>query len=84
MPRNNDDFSGGMTVNVGPEGVHAMTKEGVSKVDLNTGKGLFIPFTMTSKKNPDISFTGSQIGEDSYNHWVKTHGEKWDFTRHDQ
>lgn len=66
----------GTTVNVGPEGVHAMDKTGVSKVDLNTGKGLFIPFTMTSKRNPDISFSGShtRAGLEVFR---KHHGEKW-------
>lgn len=84
MTRNNKDFNeGGTHINVGPEGVHKMDKTGVSKVDLNTGKGLFIPFTMTSKKT-GISFTGSQLGEDAYNHWVQVHGEKWNFERHDQ
>ena len=83
MTRNNKDFNdGGTTINVGPEGVHKMDKGGVSKVDLNTGKGLFIPFTMTSKKT-GISFSGSQLSEAAYQHWVDTHGDKWHFERHD-
>lgn len=85
MPRNNEDFENGNTViNVGAEGVHKMDKTGVSKVDLNTGKGLFIPFTMTSKKNPEVSFSGSHIGEEAYNQMVERHGEKWDIKRNDQ
>jgi hypothetical protein len=83
MPRNNGDFDNGLTINVGQDGIHAMSKEGVSKVDEKTGKGLFIPFTMTSKKNPEISFSGSHIGEGAYNQMVERHGEKWDIKRHD-
>lgn len=84
MPRNNKDFAdGGTTINVGPEGVHKMDKSGVSKVDLKTGKGLFIPFTMTSKKNPDVSFSGSHIGEEAFQSMVKSAGDKWHIERHD-
>jgi len=84
MPRNNKDFSdGGTTINVGPEGVHKMDKSGVSKVDTKTGKGLFIPFTMTSKNNPEISFTGSHIGEEAFKQMAERHGEKWHIERHD-
>jgi len=44
MPRNNEDFNeGGTTIDVGAEGIHKMDKTGVSKVDVKTGKGLFIP-----------------------------------------
>jgi len=84
MPRNNDDFEqGGTTINVGPEGIHKMDKSGVSKVNEGTGKGLFIPFTMTSRKSPEVSFSGSHIGEEAYNQMVERHGENWDIKRHD-
>lgn len=84
MPRNNKDFEdGGTTINVGPEGVHKMDKKGVSKVDLNTGKGLFIPFTITSKSNPNISFSGSHIGEEAFNQMVESTKGKWHVERHD-
>jgi len=72
----------GTTVNVGPDGVHAMNKEGVSKVDLKTGKGLFTPFTMTSKSNPNISFTGSHT-EAGLKMMRERHGEKWDIQTHE-
>jgi|APGre2960657404_1045060.scaffolds.fasta_scaffold304066_2 hypothetical protein len=85
MPRNNEDFNeGGTTIDVGAEGIHKMDKTGVSKVDVKTGKGLFIPFTMTSRSNPEISFSGSHIGEEAYNQMAERHGEKWDIRRHDQ
>lgn len=71
----------GTTVNVGPEGVHAMDKNGVSKVDLNTGKGLFIPFTMTSKKT-GISFSGSHTAA-GLEVFRKHHGENWDIVTHE-
>lgn len=84
MPRNNKDFQdGGTTINVGPEGVHKMDKSGVSKVDLKTGKGLFIPFTITSKSNPNISFSGSHIGEEAFNQMVESTKGKWHVERHD-
>lgn len=78
--RSEDQFQ--TTVNVGPEGMHAMTKEGVSKVDPVTGKGLFRGFTMTSKANPNISFTGSHT-EAGLKMMQERHGEKWDIKTHD-
>jgi len=79
--RSEDQFKG-TVVNIGPEGAHAMNDEGVSKVDLNTGKGLFTGFTMTSKKNPNVSFTGSHTAA-GLKMMRERHGDKWDIVTHE-
>lgn len=78
--RNESQFD--TTINVGPEGIHKMDKEGVSKVDAKSGKGLFVPFTMTHKET-GTSLSGSHLTEEAYNDMVKRHGEKWNIQRND-
>lgn len=68
------------TINVGPEGVHKMDSEGVSKVEPSTGKGLFVPFSMTHKET-GYHLEGSHLSEEAYNDMVKKHSEKWDIKR---
>jgi hypothetical protein len=67
------------TINVSKEGIHKIDSEGVSKVNESTGEGLFVPFTMTSKKT-GISFSGSALGKAHLDDMKKRHGEGWDFT----
>lgn len=87
MPRSNEDMSSGQedgkiktTINISKEGIHKMDSEGVSKVNKSTGEGLFVPFTMTSKKT-GVSFSGSALGKAHLDEMKSRHEPQgWDFT----
>lgn len=68
------------TLNVSSEGIHKMDSEGVSKVNLDTGEGLFVPFTMTHTKSGQ-SFSGSALGKTHLDDMKARHEPKgWEFT----
>ena len=79
MNKDKDQFAENV-INVSAEGVHKINKEGVSKVDTNTGKGLFVPFRMTHKGTGNV-LSGSHLSEEAFNDMVKKHSEKWNIER---